>query len=77
MALGHSSTDNTVELAKNLIRLGDPDQVAEQLTASLLAGAFLLGVTPRDVSETLFMGAPDDDTWRDEIHPQLEEETSS
>jgi hypothetical protein len=70
------STANTVELAKNLIRLGDPNAVAEQITACLLASAFLMGTTPRDISDTLFRGAPEDEVWHEEILPQLEEETS-
>jgi hypothetical protein len=66
--------ERTIELAINLIRMNDADSVAENLTASLLAVAYIMGITPRDVAETLFMGSPDDNEWRENIREQLEED---
>jgi len=63
--------DHAYELAKNLIRLGDPEACAENLSANILAYAYLTGVTPATVTKTLDFGSPKDDDWRDRIHPIL------
>jgi hypothetical protein len=67
-----SREDHTIELAVNLIRMNDAESVAENLTAALLATAYLLGITPRDIAETLFMGSPEDTDWRENIREKLE-----
>lgn len=69
--------ERVIELAVNMIRLGDEEQISDTLTAAILATAFVMGITPRDVAETLFMGSPLDEDWRDNIVEKLQEDVDA